>query len=57
MFAKNTLIEIAVELTTNPMEESKNSWTAIAPISIDWPRVPMAEPHARKNLLMTGEQA
>ena len=57
MFAKNTLIEIAVELTTNPMEESKNSWTAIALISIDWPRVPMAEPHARKNLLMTGEQA
>ena len=34
MFAKNTLIEIAVELTTNPMEESKNSWTAIAPFQL-----------------------
>ena len=57
MFAKNTLIEIAVELTTNPMEESKNSWTAIAPISIAWPQAPLSTPHAKRHLLMTGEQA
>ena len=50
-------IEITVELTTNPMEATKKSRTAITHISIDWPQVPLSAPHAQRHLLMTGEQA